>query len=77
MALSHGVIALARQPPFPRISMADNGVEVLELWPPVELRADAIDIGYQGRRIAGAPAGNFDRKIAPTDAPHRVDHFKH
>jgi len=45
--------------------MGNDGVEVLELRPPVERRSDTVDIGHQRRRVAGAAGADLDREIVP------------
>src|SRR6185503_14975638 len=69
--------AFGRQAALPGERMADDGVEVVELRPPVERRLDAGDVGDQRGRIAGPAAGALDREIAADRAPHRVDHLEH
>ncbi len=57
--------------------MRHDNVEILVLWAPIQRRADAVDIGYQRRRIAGATFGDLHRKIAAVDTAHRVDDLQH
>src|SRR6476661_7814090 len=68
---------LVRQPALPGERMADDGVEVVELRPPVECRLDAGHVGDQRGRIAGPAAGALDRKVAADRAPHRLDHLEY
>ena len=68
---------LPRQPPFPGQRVGDDGIEIVELRPPVERRVDARHIGDQRGRITGAAAGNLDGKFAPAGAAHRLDHLEY
>src|ERR1700674_4794385 len=72
-----GAFAAAQQPPFPCQRMGDDGVEVLELRAPIESRANALDIGHQGRRIAGAASAYLHREVATACTPHRIDYLEH
>ena len=56
--------------------MGNDGVEVLEPRAPRQRGANTIDICYEGRRIARAPARYFNWKIAATHALYRVDDLK-
>jgi len=42
--------------------MRNNGVDVLELWPPIERGIDAVGVGHNGRRIAGPPAAGPENR---------------
>ena len=57
--------------------MPNDGVEVLELGPPIERRTNAGNVGHQDGRIARSPSRHLDREIRPAHLLDRIDHLQH
>src|SRR5262249_36873299 len=76
-ASGDGILAPPRQLLFPGERVSDDGVEILESGAPGQRSINAVDIGDQRRRVAGAAVGDIDAEITPTDAADRGDDLEH
>ena len=75
-AARHGSLARLGEPAFPGEGVLDDSVEIVELRRPAELRAQALAVGDDRRRIARAAGGEAHGKIAAARALDGLDHFK-
>src|SRR5258705_8934685 len=57
--------------------MRADGLDIVIWRDPDKRRADKAGIRNHGHDVAGPARGMLDRKIAPADAPHRLDGFKY
>src|SRR5262249_3582394 len=62
---------------LPGERMLDDGVEMVELWSPTKVCAQARAVGDDCGGVAGPAAGELDGKIALAHALDRVEHLEH